>query len=81
MMLPLFVCRKDDQAMEKENTLQRYMPTILWIAVLASIYFVFNSFIAPFADGITLNSKVIAARLKEVGGFLLAILGIGRAHV
>jgi len=61
--------------MENENFLRRNLPTILWIAVIASIYFVFSSLIAPFSGGITLNSKIVIERLQEIGGFLFAILG------
>lgn len=61
--------------MENENFLRRNLPTILWIAVIASIYFVLSSLIAPFSDGITLNSKIVIERLQEIGSFLFAILG------
>ncbi|MDO9300344.1 MAG: sugar ABC transporter permease [Anaerolineales bacterium] len=61
--------------MENENFLRRNLPAILWIAVIASIYFVFSSLIAPFSDGITLNSKIVIERLQEIGSFLFAILG------
>lgn len=61
--------------MEKESFLQKNLPTILWVAAIASIYFVLSSLIAPFADGITLNSKIVVERLQEIGGFLFAILG------
>jgi arabinogalactan oligomer / maltooligosaccharide transport system permease protein len=61
--------------MEKENFLQKNLPTLLWIAAIASIYFIFASFIAPFSDGITLNSKIVIERLQEIGGFLFGILG------
>lgn len=61
--------------MENENFLRRNLPAILWIAVIASIYFVFSSLIAPFSDGITLNSKIVIERLREIGSFLFGILG------
>ncbi|MFN8411826.1 MAG: sugar ABC transporter permease [Anaerolineales bacterium] len=61
--------------MGAENTLKRNLPTILWIAVIVSIYFVITSLIAPYSEGITLNSKIIIERLQEIGGFLFAILG------
>lgn len=61
--------------MENDNFLRRNLPTILWIAVIASIYFVLSALITPFASGITLNSEIIAERLKEIGGFLFGILG------
>lgn len=61
--------------MENDNFLRRNLPTILWIAVIASIYFVLSALITPFVSGITLNSGIIAERLKEIGGFLFGILG------
>ncbi len=61
--------------MENDNFLRKNLPTLLWIAAIASIYFVLSSLIAPFAEGITLNSKIVIDRLKEIGGFLFAILG------
>ncbi len=61
--------------MENENFLRKNLPAILWIAVLASIYFVLSSLITPFAAGITLNSKIVVERLQEIGSFLFAILG------
>lgn len=61
--------------MENDNFLRRNLPTILWIAVLASIYFVFSALITPFVSGITLNSAIVTDRLKEIGSFLFGILG------
>mgnify|MGYP001571685295 CR=1 FL=1 len=61
--------------MDNDIFLRRNLPTILWIAVLASIYFVLSSLIAPFSDGITLNGKIVIERLQEIGSFLFAILG------
>ncbi len=61
--------------MENENFLKRNLPTILWIAAFASIYYVFSSLISPFSDGITLNTTIILDRLKEIGSFLFGILG------
>ena len=61
--------------MENDSFLKRNLPTILWIAVITSIYFVLQSLIVPFSDGITLNSKIVVERIQEIGGFLLGILG------
>lgn len=61
--------------MENENFLSRNLPIFLWIVVIASIYFVLSSLIAPFADGITLNTKIVMDRIQQIGGFLFAILG------
>lgn len=61
--------------MENNNFLRRNLPTILWIAVLASIYFVLSALITPFVSGITLNSEIVTERLQEIGSFLFGILG------
>ena len=61
--------------MENDNFLRRNLPTILWIAVLASTYFVLSALITPFASGITLNTEIVTDRLKEIGSFLFGILG------
>jgi arabinogalactan oligomer/maltooligosaccharide transport system permease protein len=61
--------------MENENSLRKYLPTVLWIAALIAIYFTLNSLISPFAAGITLNGKIVAATIKQLGGFLLGIFG------
>ena len=67
--------RDPEANMENENFLKRNLPTILWIAAFASIYYVFSSLISPFSDGITLNTTIILDRLKEIGSFLFGILG------
>ncbi|MCZ2126604.1 MAG: sugar ABC transporter permease [Anaerolineales bacterium] len=61
--------------MEKTDFIKKNLPTILWGAALISLYFVFSSLIAPYSSGITLNSKIVVDRLKEIGGFLLGIFG------
>ncbi len=61
--------------MKNESSLQRYVPTVLWIIALAAIYFTLNSLIAPFASGITLNGKIISESSKQLAGFLLGIIG------
>ena len=61
--------------MENDNFLRRNLPTILWIAVLASTYFVLSALITPFTSGITLNTEIVTDRLKEIGSFLFGILG------
>ncbi|GAB1471076.1 hypothetical protein MASR2M66_19540 [Chloroflexota bacterium] len=60
--------------MENDNFLRKNLPTILWIVAITSIYFVLSSLITPFAAGITLNSKIVVDRLKEIGGFLFGIV-------
>lgn len=61
--------------MENENTFRRYLPTVLWIAALTAVYFTLNTLISPYADGITLNGKIVSEHVKELGGFLLGIFG------
>lgn len=61
--------------MENDNFIRRNLPTILWVAVIASIYFVLSALITPFASGITLNIEIVNERLKEIGSFLFGILG------
>jgi arabinogalactan oligomer/maltooligosaccharide transport system permease protein len=59
--------------MENAKTTRQYMPTVVWILVIVAVYFTLNSLIAPYADGITLNTKIISDSIKELGGFLLGI--------
>ncbi len=61
--------------MENEIFLRKNLPAILWIAVIASIYFILSSLITPFSEGITLNTEIVIERLKEIGSFLFGILG------
>ncbi|HMZ06598.1 MAG TPA: sugar ABC transporter permease [Anaerolineales bacterium] len=61
--------------MENGNFFRKNLPTILWAAAFISIYYVFTSAIAPYAEGISVNSEIILERVKEIGTFLLAILG------
>jgi arabinogalactan oligomer/maltooligosaccharide transport system permease protein len=61
--------------MEKDSFVQRYLPSILWIAAIAAIYFTLSALIAPFADGITLNAKVVTGQMTQIGGFLIGIFG------
>lgn len=49
--------------MENENFLRKNLPAILWIAVIASIYFILSSLITPFSEGITLNTEIVIERL------------------
>lgn len=61
--------------MKNENSLQRYIPTFLWIAALAAIYFTLRALIAPFSAGISLNSQVVVEDIKQTGGFLVVLFG------
>lgn len=61
--------------MENDNQLQKKLPTLLWVVVVASVIYVLFLLMAPFSEGISLNSKVVTERLQEIGGFLFAILG------
>ncbi len=60
--------------MKNESSLQRYVPTFLWIVALAAIYFALRALVGPLASGITLNGKIIAATIRQLGGFLIGIL-------
>lgn len=63
--------------MENDNTtVRRYLPGFLWISALALIYITISAWILPFADGISLTSKIVFERLREIFG-LLAVLLIG----
>jgi arabinogalactan oligomer/maltooligosaccharide transport system permease protein len=60
-------------AMETESKTRRYLPAVLWGLVILSVFYIFYFYILPNADGITLTWKMIVDRVKELGGFLLAI--------
>jgi arabinogalactan oligomer / maltooligosaccharide transport system permease protein len=61
--------------MEKNSFAQRYLPSILWIVAIAAVYLTFQSLIAPFASGITLNTRIVYKQIGQLGGFLIGILG------
>jgi len=61
--------------METESRTRRYLPRILWGAVVLFLVYLFYAYIVPNKDGISLNLETIIDRLKELSGFLLAILG------
>ena len=61
--------------MENKSTIQRYLPSFLWVAALIAIYFTLNALIAPFSSGITLNGKIVSDSIKQLGGFLFGIIG------
>lgn len=61
--------------METESRTRRYLPRILWGAVIVFLVYTFYTYILPNKDGISLNLETIIARIKELGGFLIAILG------
>ncbi len=61
--------------METESRTRRYLPKILWGAVILFLIYLFYTYIVPNRDGITLDLETIIDRLKELSGFLLAIFG------
>jgi arabinogalactan oligomer / maltooligosaccharide transport system permease protein len=61
--------------MEPESRVRRYLPTFLWGIVILFLVYIFYAQILPHKDGITLNLKIIIERIKQLGGFLVAILG------
>lgn len=60
--------------MESPSVLRRFLPTILWIAGLLGLYFLLNSLISPYSEGITLDAQIASERTAEIGKFLIAIL-------
>ncbi len=68
--------------MESTSPLRRNLPAILWGVVIISGFMLILQLVAPYADGISLNADIVFERLKEVFGFLLAILaGLGLIEV
>lgn len=68
--------------METTAPLRRNLPSILWAVVIVSVLLLLWRLIAPFSDGISLNAEIMFERLKEVLGFLLAIVaGLGLIEV
>jgi arabinogalactan oligomer / maltooligosaccharide transport system permease protein len=61
--------------METESRTRRYLPIILWGVVILLIIYTFYTYILPNKDGISLNLEIIIDRIKELGGFLIAIFG------
>jgi len=61
--------------MEAQSPFRKYLPIVLWAAALFGLYFLLQALIAPFAEGISLNLKIIGERLRDDGKFLFAILG------
>ncbi len=54
---------------------RKYLPSLLWIAALFGLFFLLRALIQPYAAGISLNSKIVVDRLREIATFVLAILG------
>jgi arabinogalactan oligomer / maltooligosaccharide transport system permease protein len=61
--------------METESRTRRYLPTILWGAVILFLVYIFFTGILPNKAGISLNLQTIINRITQLGGFLFAILG------
>jgi arabinogalactan oligomer/maltooligosaccharide transport system permease protein len=66
--------------MEQVKALRKYLPTALWILAILAIYFLLRALIQPYSAGISLNSRIVVARLREVSLFIGAIF-IGIALV
>jgi len=74
-MLSLFANNKEEaQAMEEQPLVRRFLPILLWGGIFTALVVILERLIAPYSAGITLNQKIIVARIYEVGGFLLALL-------
>ncbi|MBI1795313.1 MAG: sugar ABC transporter permease [Chloroflexi bacterium] len=68
--------------MENESKPRRFLPYLYWIGGLSVLYFLLNYLMSPFASGVTLNPKIMEARLGEIGAFLGSILiGLGVIEV
>lgn len=65
---------------DKERVFRRYLPALLWIVGFIALYLVLQAVFAPHASGISLNSRIVTSRVREVGGFLIAIL-VGMAMI
>ena len=61
--------------MKSKSTIQRYLPSFLWVAALIAIYFTLNALIAQLSGGITLNGKIVSDSIKQLAGFLFGIIG------
>ncbi|MGQ9717027.1 MAG: carbohydrate ABC transporter permease [Anaerolineae bacterium] len=57
----------------KTGIVRKYLPTALWIVGLIALYLMLRALFRPHASGITLNSKMVLARIREVTLFLGAI--------
>lgn len=55
--------------------LRKYLPILLWTTVIFGLFLLLRAVLQPYAAGISLTREVILARLREVGFFVLAILG------
>lgn len=60
--------------MDNTSTLRRYLPAGLWVLAGLAVFFLLRSWIAPYSDGISLNADVVVASIKQIGGFVLAVL-------
>ncbi len=54
---------------------RKYLPPLLWTTALVGFFLLIRALIQPYAAGISLNSKIVIARLQEIFTFVLAIFG------
>lgn len=59
----------------KQNSLQAYLPRILWGLVALTFIYILGQLIAPHAETISLNGEIVKNTSLEIGRFLFAILG------
>lgn len=68
--------------MSEEKAFRKVLPWLWWIAGLAIASFLLRLAFQPYAAGISINSRIIAERLRELGLFLGAIFaGMGAVEV
>jgi len=61
--------------MEAQSIVRRLAPVVITAAALVGLYFLLQALIAPYAEGISLTSKIFFDRLSSIGKLLLGILG------
>ncbi|MFO3796734.1 MAG: carbohydrate ABC transporter permease, partial [Anaerolineales bacterium] len=55
--------------------LRKYLPILVWTTVIFGLFLLLRALLQPYAAGISLTREIILARLREIGFFVLAILG------
>ena len=68
--------------MSDRKDLRKFLPWLLWVVGLTVIYFLIRAVFQPYASGISINGRMIAERVSEIGLFLGAILaGMGAVEI
>jgi membrane-associated PAP2 superfamily phosphatase len=73
---------KTEASMSDRKDLRKFLPWLLWVVGLTVIYFLIRAVFQPYASGISINGRMIAERVSEIGLFLGAILaGMGAVEI